>query len=289
MPPEMVTTMHTNKRIRLFTAIALSLTGIGVTADAGAADLLNTDRLESRIATTYELSPYLRTHQLGVVVNKEGEATISGMVNEDIDKELAGQIALGVDGIKKVKNNIEVKADYKSDGNRSTESFGNKVDDFTITTAVKSKLLWSKHTDGMEITVTTVAGVVSLEGKANTAQSRELASRIAMNTDGVRKVDNKMEVANGAAVSAVGSSGEASSAKAGDAIADTWITSKVKSTYMYSSNLDSSEISVSTSKGVVTLSGKLDTSIEKELAVELANNIRGVVSVNSDALSSATH
>jgi hyperosmotically inducible protein len=61
-------------------------------------------------------------------------------VNEDIDKELAGQIALGVDGIKEVQNDIEVKADYEPARDRKDSSFGDKVDDFSITARVKSKL-----------------------------------------------------------------------------------------------------------------------------------------------------
>jgi len=260
------------------------------TAGSGTSDLvagvvhrqrsLHPDRLEARIQTTYELSPYLRPHELSVAVSKEGEATIKGMVNEDVDKELAGQIALGVEGIKKVKNDIEVKADYRPVGNR-------KVDDFSITTAVKSKLLWSKNTDGMDIQVTTVAGTVTLQGKAETAVSRELAVRIALNTNGVHKVDNKLVVASAGSSTTVGGSGESSAVDAGAAIADTWITSKVKSTFMYSSNLDSNDISVSTSKGIVTLSGKLDSGAEQELAIELASNIRGVLSVNADALTYA--
>ena len=267
------------------------------TAGSGTSDLvagvvhrqrsLHPDRLEARIQTTYELSPYLRPHELSVAVSKEGEATIKGMVNEDVDKELAGQIALGVEGIKKVKNDIEVKADYRPVGNRNAESFGNKVDDFSITTAVKSKLLWSKNTDGMDIQVTTVAGTVTLQGKAETAVSRELAVRIALNTNGVHKVDNKLVVASAGSSTTVGGSGESSAVDAGAAIADTWITSKVKSTFMYSSNLDSNDISVSTSKGIVTLSGKLDSGAEQELAIELASNIRGVLSVNADALTYA--
>lgn len=132
--------MHTKSRKKMFSALALALGGIGMFASTQAAEGINTDRLEPRIQTTYELSPYLRAHGIGVRVDKEGEATLSGMVNEDIDKELAGQIALGVDGIKEVQNDIEVKADYQPARDRKASSFGDKVDDFSITARVKSKL-----------------------------------------------------------------------------------------------------------------------------------------------------
>lgn len=59
-------------------------------------------------------------------------------------------------------------------------------------------------------------------------------------------------------------------------LADSWITTKVKSTYMYSSNVDSVDISVSTLDGVVSLKGEVNGGPERALAVELAKNIRGV-------------
>jgi osmotically-inducible protein OsmY len=53
---------------------------------------------------------------------------------------------------------------------------------------------------------------------------------------------------------------------------------------MYSSNVNSSDISVSTDSGIVTLSGKVNSGAERALAVELAQNVRGVKSVDSKSL-----
>jgi len=58
----------------------------------------------------------------------------------------------------------------------------------------------------------------------------------------------------------------------------------VKSTFMYSTNVDGSDISVNTDKGIVTLSGKVDSGAERALAIELTQNVRGVKSVNSKSL-----
>lgn len=68
-------------------------------------------RHESQIWTTYALSPYLRANNIKVSV-VEGKATLTGTVEEEANKELAGAIAVGVDGIKDVDNKIDVKADY---------------------------------------------------------------------------------------------------------------------------------------------------------------------------------
>ena len=58
----------------------------------------------------------------------------------------------------------------------------------------------------------------------------------------------------------------------------------MKSTYGYSSNVNGSDIGVSTNSGIVTLSGKVDSGAERALAIELAQNVRGVKSVQSKAL-----
>ena len=68
-------------------------------------------RQESQIRTTYALSPYLRANDFKVSVC-QGKATLTGNVADDVNKELARQIALGVNGIKSVENKIEVPANY---------------------------------------------------------------------------------------------------------------------------------------------------------------------------------
>ncbi|MEP7705136.1 BON domain-containing protein [Paraglaciecola sp. 25GB23A] len=72
--------------------------------------------------------------------------------------------------------------------------------------------------------------------------------------------------------------------KAKQEISDSWITTKVKSTFIYSRNVDSSDISVTTKNDEVTLSGKAHNGAERELAMELAKNVRGVNTVNAEAL-----
>ena len=42
----------------------------------------------------------------------DGKATLSGKVEEGVDKDLAKQIALGVAGVKDVDNQIVVESDY---------------------------------------------------------------------------------------------------------------------------------------------------------------------------------
>ena len=90
----------------------------------------------------------------------------------------------------------------------------------------------------MTTEVVTKAGKVTLRGTADSATSKELAKNLAMNTRGVVSVDNQL-VVKGRACKRVAKT-------AGQDVADGWITTKVKSTYGYSSNVDGSDIAVST-------------------------------------------
>ncbi len=261
-------------------ALAIATTGGVVAAEMPGQDVTDV-RQETQIWTTFALSPYLRANDLKVSVHT-GKATLTGNVEESVEKDLAKQIALGVDGIKEVDNQIVVQPDYVAPMLSSTRSFGTVIDDASITAAVKSKLLWSKHTDGLAMDVDTDAGKVTLQGTARTATARNLAVRLAMNTRGVVSVDNRLLVKTPEPI--VGDVAMSSAQEAQQDVADSWITTKVKSTLVYSANVDSSDIAVSTSKGVVTLSGKVDSGAERALAIELAQNVRGVRSVHSKAL-----
>jgi osmotically-inducible protein OsmY len=96
------------KQFRTFTlAAAISLALISASGSAyadGAQDVANA-RKESQIWTSYALSPYLRAHDISVSV-EDGKATLTGNVAEDVNKELATQIALSVKDIKEVDNQI---------------------------------------------------------------------------------------------------------------------------------------------------------------------------------------
>lgn len=240
-------------------------------------------RLETQILTTYTLSPYLRANDLQVTV-QDGEATLTGMVDESVNKELAEEIALGAEGISAVNNNIEVKADYVPPVPMGARSYGELVDDVSITAAVKSKLLWSKHADGLATEVTTERGRVTLKGAAGSDEAREFAGRQAASTRGVMGVDNQLRVDPNITKNEPENKPDEVGKSDNSGMSDNWITMKVKATYMYSSNVSGSDISVTTEDGIVNLSGKVRSGVERALAIEHAQNIRGVKSIEAREL-----
>lgn len=86
----------------------------------------------------------------------------------------------------------------------------------------------------------------------------------------------------GEAADKVGDKMSEQSAKAGVAIDDTEITAKVKAAILAESGLKTLQISVDTVKGVVTLSGSVDTRPHRDMAKALAGAVSGVSRVRND-------
>lgn len=268
------------RRLVLVTAASMAVFSSSVSLAANESGDVTEARQSSQIWTTYALNPHLQAHDIKVSVD-DGVAILTGKVEDDVSRELAEQIALNVRGIKKVDNKIEIDPDYKPAKSSGERSYGEMVSDSSITATVKSKLLWSKHAQGLSANVDTKSGKVTLEGTADSAEAKQLAGLLASNTHGVSAVENKLRVEKSDKkqdASVENKSGM------GQSISDTWITTKVKSTLIYSSNVSSSDISVSTLDGVVTLTGYVKNGAEHDLAVELAKNVKGVKSVNANAL-----
>ncbi|MGX5218195.1 MULTISPECIES: BON domain-containing protein [Pseudomonas] len=75
--------------------------------------------------------------------------------------------------------------------------------------------------------------------------------------------------------------------QAGEVVTDTWITSKVKSTFLADDSLSALDIKVETNKGVVSLSGVVASDAERDLAVAKTKEINGVKDVSADGLKTA--
>lgn len=68
----------------------------------------------------------------------------------------------------------------------------------------------------------------------------------------------------------------------GEYVDDSYITTKVKAAILNEKTLKSSEINVETFKGVVQLSGFVNSRSDIHRAVEVARSVKGVKSVKND-------
>lgn len=272
--------MYTNFRKLIFAYYTAVLVVVGSSAYAthSVSQDVTEARQETQIWTSYALSPYLRVHDIKVSVHN-GIATLTGTVEESVNRDLAKQIALSVSGIKDVDNQITVRADNAPPVRSSDGSYGDVIDDATVTATIKSKSMWSKHTDGLATDVDTKFGKETLTGTADSVAAKDFAGRRALNARGVVSVDNRL-VVNGTKPT-VADSVKHSADVAKQKIDNGWIITNVKSTSLYSANVNGSTIEVSTVGGIVTLSCKASSGAERALAIELASNVCGVESVKS--------
>lgn len=282
--------MSVDVRKAVLSGLAITLMLGGVRAMASPAtessgnfsQRLDDARRESQILTGFNLNPHLR--DVGLSVHVDGnKAVLDGVVDSSVAKELADQIAHGADGVKYVDDRIVVNEMLVTPTRvRSERTFAEVLDDATISASIKYKLIWNAKTDALGIHVDTSNGEVTLAGAAQTPSEKALAGRIARNTEGVLGVTNNIKVvgATGAAVSVKSAVVAANTEKASDA----WITTKVKSSLMFTRGTDVFRIRVSTLGGVVSLDGVVDTAAERDLVVEVAEDVRGVKRVDSTGL-----
>jgi osmotically-inducible protein OsmY len=146
------------------------------------------------------------------------------------------------------------------------------------------------HVDG---TVATLSGTVPTE--ADRSKAGELAK-----VNGITRVDNQIVVDLNAGQKGTSGVGEKTKqagektkeagekaggaakkgvSKTGEAITDTWITTRVKADYFKEDALKNSDIHVETNNHVVTLTGTVPTPAGRTRAVAIAKGIEGVNSV----------
>lgn len=152
--------------------------------------------IESKLETALILNKHLNSFEIDIRVDNDN-ATLEGEVNSEIEKELAENIALGVEGIDSVSNKITVNAKSTKIANASaskSRNFSQYVDDVTTTAAIKTDLLASKNVQGLNIDVDTFNDKVTLSGKVTSAEEKALAQAIAAKHDGVKGVINNLLV-----------------------------------------------------------------------------------------------
>jgi osmotically-inducible protein OsmY len=154
--------------------------------------------LDGKLEASLLFNQYLNSFDIDTDV-KNGVAYLSGAVESDIDKDLAGEIAKSIKGINDVQNDLVVdkaKALQGSDNAEAMEreDFKSSVLNATLTARVKSQLLLNGNTSGLAIDVDSSDGVVTLSGEVSSGQEKALAIQIAKNTDGAKSVIDHLKV-----------------------------------------------------------------------------------------------
>ena len=120
----------------------------------------------------------------------DGIVTLKGEAENQAQKDLAGEYAKDVDGIKAVSNEMTIAAVT----NKPEQTMGEKIDDASITAQVRMAFLAHHSTSAFKTGVDTKDGVVTLTGMAGNGAGKDMAAKVAGDVHGVTKVINNMTI-----------------------------------------------------------------------------------------------
>lgn len=249
-------------------AVLGALVGIGVgvgTAWATTSDAWITTKAKMALLTTEGVS--------GTAVNVDtvnGLVTLHGKVSSEAEKAKAESAARGIEGVKNVRNLLQVVAPQRED---AVEASDDKLKE-RVQNALKP------HDAFDDVSVQSVnKGVVLLAGKVNTLGDHLRAVEYAARVPGVKRVASEIKSPDKLADSEIYSDRPDTTAKSGGGMRDMWITSAVKMRLMADERTPALDVNVDTQEGNVTLFGMVPSAQAKAAAEEDARKVSGVKSV----------
>jgi osmotically-inducible protein OsmY len=187
------------KNVLLAAALgALLLASAKARADSSFTGAAKDAWLTGKIEAAFVLNAHLNPFAIDTDVDN-GVVHLTGTVRDDIDRDLAGEVAKGLDGVVEVKNDIKLdraSAEKTMAERQSAETrdFGSWVDDATTTAMVKSKLIGNSNIAAGKINVDTRDDIVTLSGRVASSKEKELAEQLAANVSDVEDVKNNLVV-----------------------------------------------------------------------------------------------
>jgi hyperosmotically inducible protein len=180
-----------NTRYVLTLCTALVIGGAFLSGSAQALDKadektpINDTWLTAKTKIALAADGRVKGRQVDVETTK-GQVMLRGKVDSDSAKQAAEDITKRLDGVKTVKNDLEVVAP-------STRDAVEDKDD-AITKRVKEHIAMDSHLNKSDIAVQTNAGVVSLTGEVNDIMTSANASWATRQVPGVKSVKNDLTV-----------------------------------------------------------------------------------------------
>lgn len=166
-----------------------------------------------------------------------------------------------------------------------SDTMGATISDSALTAKVKFRLLDERILKKSDIAVTTVNGVVRLDGAASDLNSKAVAEKVSKSVAGVKDVDNQLITPLSHVVPA---DTREAMVMTKEVASDSWITTKVKSEIVADSVSKGFVIKVETTKGMVVLTGNLANQRAIEHVKGIAEKVDGVKGVNTEDLVVAT-
>jgi len=195
------------------------------------------------------------------VKSNDGVVTLTGTVQDKDDKNLAADTVENLPGVVSVNNQITVTPSYPEHS------------DAWMALKIRSRLLVKGNVSATSTKVAVVDGVVTLTGTADNSAQKDLTEAYAKDIDGVKSVKNEITVVAKPATH---------EATVGETIDDASITSQVKYALLSHKSTSALKTKVTTTNGVVRVTGDAASDAEKALVTKLAGDVRGTKSVTND-------
>lgn len=213
-------------------------------------------RVEAALRATYNYRVILQDHVRIAALN--GTLTLTGTLQDAEEQALAGATAAFLPGVTAVQNQVKIEPIYpaNSDSLRASK--------------IRSRLLMKARVSGHTTIVSVQQGVVTLTGLVSTEAQKAQSEVYARQIPGVTGVDNQLIVKLNASV------GD----RVIEMIDDPSIAAQVQTSWT-SAGVGGVSTKLSVKQGVVVITGVAATPAERDLVTQLANDVRGVLSVDN--------
>ena len=178
---------HPKRFWNLVFGVLLVLAAVGCSSTQTVGEELDDATITTKVEAKMAGDPDVSAFNVDVDTN-EGVVRLSGTVEKPEARAEAEKLARETEGVRRVINDIKV-------GERD---MGDRMSDTAITTKIKAKITGDPDLNPFNINVDTKDGVVTLRGTVKHADSKAEAEKLARDTEGVKSVENMLQVEPGA-------------------------------------------------------------------------------------------
>ena len=190
-----------------------------------------------------------------------GKVTLSGTVGSAGEKVRAA-VNAWVSGVKSVDDSQLQVSRWARDDDLREDKYVTRKDD-AIKKAIEDAFVYDPRVLSFNVKIEVDKGYVTLRGTVDNLRAKAAAESVARDTVGVIKVTNRLKV------------------RSPEPITDDKIAQQIRDALLVNPYTESYEISVKVKDGVVTLTGTVDSYLEKAEAEYVASGVKGVSKVKN--------
>jgi len=262
------------KRTILAAALFTALSTTAIAQDNDWKDDTKDAWIDGKAEATLLFNTKLNSFDIDTDV-EAGKVTLTGKVENIIEKELAEELVRGIDGVTDVDNSLTLFSDdmdeMESEADTAMSAMKNKshsaVDKDSSAMENKSKTAMNDHPHDMDekSKAATHNQMNDMDEKSQTAMNDRMDDMDTKSSKSMNEMSDNMDDAEESTL-----------------ITDATISSVVKSRLLFDSEVSGTAINVDVENRVVTLKGSVKSEAERDLVVSIAEDTDDVDSVNDE-------